>query len=88
MPNSIITRSGVIKDTEYYSLTTEFQFLIKRVYGVLSKVTPMMMTNRSELGKQSDELTEMLIKMNEDIEETIRGERNAEKIIFRNEQEL
>ena len=88
MPISIISRAGVIKNTEYYSLTMEFQYLIKRVYGVLSKVTPMMLTNRSELGKQSDELKEMLIKMNEDIEETIRGEKNKEKIIFRNEQEL
>lgn len=88
MPYSIITRAGVIKNTEYYALTTEFQYLIKRVYAALSKVAPMMMTNRSELKVQSEELTAMLIKMNEDIEETIRGEKNKEKIVFRNEKEI
>jgi hypothetical protein len=88
MPISIISRAGVVKNTEYYSLTVEFQYLIKRVYGVLSKVTPMMLTNRWELGKQSEELMDLLIAMNTEIEEIIRGERNPEKIIFRNENEL
>jgi len=85
MPHSVISRSGVIKNIEYFSLSAEFNFLIKRVYGVLSKVTPAGLSTKHLKAKQDDELIEFMLKLNTEIEETIRGEKNQDKIIFRNE---
>lgn len=85
MPCSIISRSGTIKNTEYFSLSIEFILLIKRIYAVISKVAPMQLGTKHHRTKQNEELMELLIKMNTEIEETITGVRNQDKILFRNE---
>lgn len=85
---SLISRAGVVKDTEYYMLTTEFNNVIKRTYGVLSKAVTASLEYRNTKGKLNDELTEFMIKLNTDIEETINGIKNEDKILFRNEDDI
>jgi len=55
------------------------------VYGVLSKVTPAGLSTKHLKAKQDEELIEFMLKLNTEIEETIRGEKNQDKIIFRND---
>jgi len=86
VPVSVISRIGTVKDIGYYSLSMEFQLLIKRVYGVLSKVTPAGLSTKHLKAKQDEELIEFMLKLNTEIEETIRGEKNQDKILFRNEE--
>jgi len=85
VPVSVISRIGTVKDIGYYSLSMEFQLLIKRVYGVLSKVTPAGLSTKHLKAKQDEELIEFMLKLNTEIEETILGVKNQDKILFRNE---
>lgn len=88
MPFSIISHSGMVKNTEYFTLTTEFSFLIKKIYGILSKVAPFTFDTSNAYGKQSPELMELLLDMNTQVEETLTGLKKQEEIVFRNENKL
>jgi len=88
MPFSIISHSGMVKNTEYFSLTTEFSFLINKIYGILSKVAPFTFDTSNAYGKQSPELMELLLDMNTQVEETLTGLKKQDTIIYRNEKAL
>lgn len=88
IPYSIMSSKGAVKDTEYFSLSIEFIMKIKQVYAVISKVAPMQLGTKHHRAVQNIELVEFLLKLNNEIEETILGTRNKDKILFRNDSEI
>lgn len=88
MPFAIISHSGAVRNTEYFSLTVEYSNLIKKIYGILSKVAPFTFDTSNGYGKQSPELMELLLNMNTEIEEILTGLKKQEEIVYRNENNL
>jgi len=74
---SIISSEGNVKETEYFTLTTQFNHVIKRIYGLISKTVPVALgeTNSSN-GKINAELKMEMERMNDEIREILSRENN------------
>jgi hypothetical protein len=74
---SIISSEGNVKETEYFALSTQFNHVIKRVYGLISKTVPVALgeTNHSN-GKINAELKMEMERMNDEIREILSRENN------------
>jgi hypothetical protein len=85
MPFAIINHSGIVKNTEYFTLTAEFANLIKKIYGILSKASLFTFGTTNGYGKHSPELMEQLLQMNTEIQEILTGLRKQELVTYKNE---
>ena len=77
-PLSIVTQESILKETEYYQLTSEFLRLLRAVYGAISKVNKLTLTIRSSASYKRDvvcpELNEFLEQLNREVDQVNNGE--------------
>jgi len=79
-PISIISSKGNVVDTQYYCLSLGLTMLITRIYSIIAKLDKMQTDDRR--GKLSDELKQFIIKLNDEVNETISGEKPIEKTLL------
>jgi len=77
---SIMTQEGVMKNTEYYQLSTKFNNVLRNIYDLLSKVNPVTTTDNQNYKKVNPELKATIDRMNDEIIETLSGAKKQELI--------
>lgn len=77
-PAILVTKDNVVKEMEYYQLTTEFSRLLLAVYDGLSKVNKLTLTPRTSANYKRNvvhkELNDFLEQLNREVDQTIKGE--------------
>lgn len=82
---SIITIDGVVKKTEFYQLSGSFNSLLKKIYSLISKTSPVYNGHNWKCAaKVNEELKLIIDGMNDEINEILSGEKSNEEIKIEN----
>jgi len=75
---SIMSSDGIIKETEHYSLSLWFANAIKRIYGMITKTTPIILNKRLDYPRMEVELIEKIEEMNQEIYDILSGNKKPD----------